>query len=188
MTRNPPQHLIIVALETVHCPIPEFYLPEDSTYTLQGYIHSSPADVSSRVQEADVILTTSCRLDCTVLSAETSPKLRLVLVMAAGTDSVDLEACKARSIRVINCPGANVNSVSEHAIGLYFAARRSIALLNNAITASAWNSPGCLLAPMRDGYDRPPLSTSEETMGILGFGKIGGPCTKQSLTSLLTSN
>lgn len=173
MTRDPPQHLFIVALETVHCPIPDFNLPNNATYTLQEYEKTSHEDVPSRIKDADVVIITTCRLDRTALSSEVSPNLRLVLLMAAGTDCVDLEACRARGIRVINCPGANVDSVSEHAIGMYFAARRSTSLLHNAVAASAWDSPGCLLNRMRDGCDRPPLLASEETMGILGFGKIG---------------
>ncbi|TLD29381.1 D-isomer specific 2-hydroxyacid dehydrogenase family protein [Venturia nashicola] len=36
--------------------------------------------------------------------------------MASGTDTIDLQACKARGIIVSNCRGVNVVAVSEHAM------------------------------------------------------------------------
>lgn len=168
----------IVALESIHCPIPEIKLPDNLSSTTEAYIQSTPEDIPSRIAKADIVLITTCRLNESALSPDVSPNLKLILIMAAGTDCVNLPLCKSRGIRVVNCPGANVDAVSEHAIGLYFATRRSTTFLHNAIIGSngndgLWTSPGCLLSDMHDGFGRPPISAAEEVMGILGYGKIG---------------
>lgn len=171
MSIKPP--LVIVALETIHCPIPEFQLSDTNTYILQSHFQSRQEDVASRIRDADIVLTTTCPINAFTLEPDMSPRLKLVIIMAAGTDCVDLDVCKKRAITVVNCPGANMNSVAEHAIGLYFATRRSTALLHNSILKSRWVGSGCLLSQMRDGNDKPPLSAESEVLGILGYGKIG---------------
>lgn len=52
----------------------------------------------------------------------TDPNLRLVVIMASG---------KARGITLCDCRSTNVDSVSKHAIGLYFTAWRKFADLHN---------------------------------------------------------
>ena len=168
----------VVALESVHCPIPSFDLRAGYSYTLKTYTQSTPDDVPQRIANADIVLITTCRLNASALKADVAPKLKLIVIMAAGTDCVDLSVCRIRGIDVVNCPGANVNAVSEHAIGLYFAARRSTTILHNDIVGSTtskgrWVSPGCLLHRMGTVGGSAPLLASEETLGIFGYGTIG---------------
>ena len=101
--------------------------------------------------------------------------------MATGTDCVDKAAAAARGITVCNCPGTNVESVSEHALGLYFATRRRLVELSVATRDvdvpgeedlgrdSEWKMKGSL----RGRVGTPPLTCCDETVGIIGYGAVG---------------
>ncbi|KAJ5178206.1 uncharacterized protein N7500_000905 [Penicillium coprophilum] len=177
MAENITHH--IVAIEAIHCPIPEFDLP--GPHTRAVHRRTNPADLHSRVKDATIIVTTTTRLTAETLSAEVTPKLRLVVIMATGTDCVDIAAASARGIPVCNCPGANIDSVSEHAIGLYFATRRKFVELHNATVAvpadlsrdTEWKTNGSLLSRVRAPDGQAPLLCSDETICIVGYGSLG---------------
>ncbi|CAG8901477.1 unnamed protein product [Penicillium nalgiovense] len=176
-TDNTTHH--IVAIEAVHCPIPEFDLPGPHSRAVHRW--TDPADLPSRVKDATIIITTTIRLSAETLSAEITPKLRLIVIMATGTDCVDIAAASARGITVCNCPGSNIDSVSEHAIGLYFATRRKFIELHNATVAvptdssldTEWKTNGSLLSRVRAPDGKAPLLCSDETVCIVGYGSLG---------------
>jgi lactate dehydrogenase-like 2-hydroxyacid dehydrogenase len=169
----------VVAIEAVHCPIPEFDLPGPHSRAVHRW--TDPADLPNRVKDATIIITTTIRLSAETLSAEITPKLRLIVIMATGTDCVDIAAASARGITVCNCPGSNIDSVSEHAIGLYFATRRKLVELHNATVAvptdssldTEWKTNGSLLGRVRAPDGKAPLLCSDETVCIVGYGSLG---------------
>ncbi|KAL4786398.1 D-isomer specific 2-hydroxyacid dehydrogenase [Aspergillus varians] len=169
----------VVAIEAVHCPIPKFDLPRP--YTIDTYKDTPQSEIARRIKDATIVLTTTTHLSAEVLSPQVSPKLQLVVIMASGKDCVDKVACKARGITICNCPGTNVDSVSEHVIGSYFATRRRFVKLHNATTTipadltkdNHWktNRSSHPLLHMSDG--KPPLLCHQETLGIIGYGALG---------------
>ncbi|KAF1952158.1 glycerate dehydrogenase [Byssothecium circinans] len=170
-------HHQIVALELIHQPLPSaFDFPTGTTYTLTTY-ESTPTKqiLHSRVCNATILIVTTVKLDAETLSSDVTPNLRLVAVMATGTDPVDLNACKQRGIRVINSPAANIEAVSEHAISLYFAARRRTVLLDGLTrqVPSVWKQNGSLNPYMRYADGKPPLTCRDEVMGVVGYGALG---------------
>ncbi|KIW00315.1 uncharacterized protein PV09_08202 [Verruconis gallopava] len=166
-------HHHIVALEAHFCPIPEFKLPSPYTYTLETYPKTLKDQIPERIRDASIVITTTIRLDASVLSAEISPKLQLIAVMATGTDSVDLKSCMKRGIVVCRCAGANVTAVSEHAIGMYFATRRKFYQTQTATRGGQWPLKGSLIPILEDRNKKMPLTCEEETIGLIGYGKIG---------------
>lgn len=94
------------------------------------------------------------------------PQLQLVALMSMGTDNVDLAAADDHGIWVTNVPGAATEEVATHALALILHLVRQLSFYAaNAIpNAEAWNSR----APVA------PWRLSEQTLGILGLGKIGG--------------
>ncbi|KAH6644513.1 D-isomer specific 2-hydroxyacid dehydrogenase [Boeremia exigua] len=170
-------HFEIVALEAQHQPLFDTLdLPLDTTYTLTRYTTTSTRDeLHSRIRNADVIIVTTVKLDAETLSHHVTPRLRYVIVSATGTDGVDLHSCKARAIHVCNCPGANLETVSEHAISLYFAARRRTVLLDQVTRRqpSEWKQRGSVNTYLRLPDSQPPLSCGDEVLGIVGYGGIG---------------
>ena len=173
-------HFEIVALESQHQPLFETLdLPPNTTYTLTKYTKTSTRDeLHSRVRNADIIIVTTVNLDAETLSHNATPRLRYVIVSATGTDCVDLHSCKARAIRVCNCPGANLETVSEHAISLYFAARRRTVLLDQVTRRqpSEWKQRGSVNTYMRLPDGTPPLTCGDEVLGIVGYGGLGACC------------
>ncbi|KAJ5874157.1 uncharacterized protein N7529_002587 [Penicillium soppii] len=169
----------IVAIEAVHCPIPEFDLPGPHTRAVHRW--TDPSELPSRLKDATIVITTTIRLTAETLSPEITPKLRLIVIMATGTDCVDVAAARARGITVCNCPGSNIDSVSEHAIGLYFATRRKFIELHNATVAvpadpsldTEWKTKGSLLSRVRAPDGKAPLLCSDETVCIIGYGSLG---------------
>lgn len=165
--------------EAVNCPIPDFDLPGGHTLSVHDW--TSQSDLAGHIKDATIILITTIRLSADVLSPQVTPKLRLIVIMASGTDCVDKEAAKARGITVRNCPGTNVNSVSEHTVGLYFAVRRKFVDLHSIMVAvpkdiacdTEWKMKGGLNERLRTSDGEAPLLCGDETVGIVGYGTLG---------------
>ncbi|KAI0841165.1 hypothetical protein F5Y06DRAFT_308089 [Hypoxylon sp. FL0890] len=170
---NTSTHLVIVALESFFVPVPTFDLPAPHTYELREYSRTRPDEVAERIRDADIIIMTVLPIRADVLRPEVSPRLKMVSVVASGTDSVDLAACKDRGIVVANTPHCNAVSVAEHALALYFAARRSVALSHTLVRAGAWPKMGSLQKTLNGPDGRPPRTCREETLGIIGYGAVG---------------
>ncbi|KAK4540171.1 hypothetical protein LTR36_009757 [Oleoguttula mirabilis] len=167
-------HLTIVALEAAFCAIPTFSLPKPYTYTLQSYPETSNEQVASRIGAATVLLITTLPLTAEHLAPQCTPHLRMIAIMASGTDHVDLAACRKRGIQVCNASHANVPAVSNHAIGMYFAARRRFGLTGRALRAGEWVKDGtACMHLMGDADGVMPSTCDEEVMGLLGYGAIG---------------
>lgn len=171
-------HHEIVALESQHQPLPidGFAFPSGTTYNLTAHAYTTTREqVRARVHKATIIVVTTIKLDAETLDPTVTPHLRYIAVSATGTDVVDLEACRTRNIRVTNCPGANVDAVSEHAISLYFAARRRTVLLDRVTRAqpSEWKDKGTVNQYMRLPDGKPPMTCKDEVMGVIGYGGLG---------------
>ncbi|KAI0913260.1 D-isomer-specific 2-hydroxyacid dehydrogenase family protein [Ustulina deusta] len=166
-------HWVIVALETFFCPLPNFTLPAPHTCEFRNYERTRPDQIAERIRDADVVILTILPLTAEVLSAEATPHLKMVSVIASGTDTVDLAACRARGIVVGNTPHCNVTTVTEHVLALYFATRRSIMLTHSLTRAGDWAAKGSQQSTMDGPDDKPPCTCRDEVLGIIGYGAIG---------------
>jgi lactate dehydrogenase-like 2-hydroxyacid dehydrogenase len=168
-------HHEIIAVEGLHCPIPDFNLPAPHTSSLTIHHNTSQAELHERIKDATIVITTTVKFNSDTLSPAVTPKLQLIAVMASGTDCVDLEACRKRGIRVCNCPHAPTDAVSEHAIGLYFAARRKTLLMHSMTIAepSEWKAKGSVASYMKTAAGEAPSSCQDEICGIIGYGALG---------------
>ncbi|KAF2786007.1 glycerate dehydrogenase, partial [Melanomma pulvis-pyrius CBS 109.77] len=149
--------------------------PPSTTYNLTVYDRPDASLLHARVRAATILIVTTIKISAATLAADVTPNLQLIAVMATGTDPVDLDACRARGIRVTNCPAANLDAVSEHAISLYFAARRRTVLLHAATrrVPSDWKEKKTLTGMLRFGDGQPPLSCGDEVLGVVGYGALG---------------
>ena len=93
-----------------------------------------------------------------------APKMRLVQLLSAGYDTVDLEAARKAGVPVCNNGGANAISVAEHAIMLMLATSRRVVWQHANVVAGRWRGNGPAPA-MYELYDK--------TLGIVGLGTIG---------------
>lgn len=167
-------HHTIVALEGLHLQIPNFDIAPPNTASLKIYYNTSRNEVIERIKDATIVITTTIVLDAAILNPAVTPKLQLVAVLATGTDHVDLEACRKRDVAVINTPGANIESVAEHGLSLYFAVRRKTVLLHNkVINSDEWKRNGTLVKHLKAPDGAAPPVLREEVCGIVGYGLLG---------------
>jgi phosphoglycerate dehydrogenase-like enzyme len=93
-----------------------------------------------------------------------APRLKLVQLLSAGYDAVDLEAARRAKVPVSNNGGANAISVAEHAIMLMLTVARKVVWQHANVAGGRWRGNGP--APrMYELYDK--------TLGIVGLGTIG---------------
>jgi len=167
-------HYHIVALEGLHSKIPDFDVAPPHTATLTVYHNTLAHETGERVKDATIIISTTVVLDAAILDSAVTPKLKMIAVNATGTNHVDLVACRERGVAVINCPGTSIESVSEHALSLYFAARRRTVFLHNKVASTGeWKASGSLLKYLKTPDGQAPLTCQDEVCGIIGYGAIG---------------
>src|ERR1043165_1729914 len=95
---------------------------------------------------------------------EAAPRLKLVQLLSAGYDNVDLEAARRAKVPLSNNGGANAISVSEHALMLMLTVSRKVVWQHGSVSSGRWRGNGP--APrMYELYDK--------TLGIVGLGTIG---------------
>lgn len=171
-------HHQIVALDAWHVPIPPdlLQLPAPHSYDLKlcKTKSTSNQEIQDRVKDATIIAVTITPLDASTLSADVTPNLRLIVVIASGTDGIDKQQCKERGIRVLNSPSANTESVANHAIAMYFACRRRLLTMHHTMfKTDEWKTQGTVTRKMLSRDHGLPLSCQEEVVGIIGYGAIG---------------
>ena len=93
-------------------------------------------------------------------------KLRCVVRMGVGYDSIDRKAAADRRIMVCNVPDYGTTEVADHAIALALALRRGLLLHHEWQRAEP-------PAPWRAVFDPLIRRSSVQTFGIVGLGRIG---------------
>jgi D-3-phosphoglycerate dehydrogenase len=78
--------------------------------------YSDKQQLLDAVADVEAVIIRSDKVTAEVVAA--APKLKIVVRAGAGYDNVDLAACSARGIVVMNTPGQNSNAVAELAIGM----------------------------------------------------------------------
>ncbi|MBL8764486.1 MAG: 3-phosphoglycerate dehydrogenase [Phycisphaerae bacterium] len=110
-----------------------------------------------------LLIRTYTRVDRAMLDA--GPRLRVVARAGVGLDNVDLDACRARGIAVLNTPDANTQAVVEFVLALVLDDLRPRESLDGPLPLRPWND-------LRDRLVAP-RQLSDLTLGILGLGRIG---------------
>ena len=97
-------------------------------------------------------------LDAGVMAA--APKLRAIAKYGVGVDNIDLEAAKARNIKVSRTVGANAEAVADYAMTLMLTVARRAASIDARCRRGDWKK-----ITTRD--------VSGGVLGLLGLGAIG---------------
>src|SRR5438034_2294863 len=119
------------------------------------------ADLLNAVAESDALITRSgTAVTPELVNAGT--RLRVVGRAGVGLDNVDVEACTARGILVINAPTANIMSATEHTMAMMLALCRNIPEAHASVKRGEW---------LRSKFMG--IELSGKTLGIIGLGRIG---------------
>jgi phosphoglycerate dehydrogenase-like enzyme len=94
-----------------------------------------------------------------------APRLRLVQLLSAGYDTVDIEAARRAGVPVCNNGGANAIAVAEHAVMLMLACCRRLTWQHSMTSSGRWQGNDVASVRLYEMYGR--------TLGIIGFGNIG---------------
>lgn len=93
------------------------------------------------------------------------PNLKVVATMSVGYEHIDLDACRARKIRVCNTPNVSTDSVAELTVALLLLTARRLLEGVKAVKDGKWGKwkPMWLCG----------MELAQKTVGILGLGRIG---------------
>ncbi len=121
------------------------------------------------VRHSDALITRSgTAVTSELVNAGT--RLRIIGRAGVGLDNVDVEACTARGILVINAPTANIMSATEHTMAMLLALCRNIPEAHASVKRGEWTRSKFMGTEL-DG----------KTLGVIGLGRIGTRVTTRAL-------
>src|SRR5438445_7229438 len=94
-----------------------------------------------------------------------APKLKLIQLISAGYDRLDVEAARQARVPVANNGGANSVAVAEHTLMLILAVYKRLASQHNNVVAGKWR--------VGDLGEQRVCELAGKTLGIVGLGTIG---------------
>jgi|FaiFalFF_MnMetaG_3_1042247.scaffolds.fasta_scaffold03008_2 phosphoglycerate dehydrogenase-like enzyme len=125
--------------------------------------HATPPEEKARLLEgADFLIPFPAEVPAEALRR--ARRLRLIQLLSAGYDRLDLDLCRRLGIPVADNGGANAWAVAEHAIALLLALYKRLLDADRFVREGKWR--GDIL-----GYDT--YEVAGKTVGIIGLGRIG---------------
>ena len=98
----------------------------------------------------------------TAASIELADRLAVVGRAGIGVDNIDVAACTARGIAVMNTPEANTVTTAEHAVALLLSLARRIPAADASVRSGAWEKSKFTGVELQD-----------KQLGVVGLGRIG---------------
>jgi glyoxylate reductase len=129
-----------------------------------GPLPPTPQELKTHASQAEGLLSLlSDRIDADVIQA--APNLRVIANYAVGCDNIDLDAARARNVKVGVTPDVLTDATADLTWALILAAARRIQEAIDDVRAGAWHTwePAGWLG----------LELSGATLGIIGRGRIG---------------
>lgn len=125
---------------------------------------SSPLHACTDIGHADTVraIGIRSRTNLNVQLLERFPRLEAVTCFCAGTDNVDIDACRARGLTLDHAPGGSARSVAELALCAMISLLRGVPEGNRALHEGRWLRP-----------PRPGREVAGARLGIVGYGAVG---------------
>lgn len=133
---------------------------------LTVYDRTAPADVISRIGDAEIIITNKTVISEEILAA--CPSIKYIGVLATGYNVVDTKAAAKRGIPVTNVPTYGTTTVAQFAIALLLELCCHVGHHSDAVKEGRWEA-----CPDFCFWDFPITELAGKTLGVIGFGKIG---------------
>ena len=120
------------ALRTQHQVV---FLPQDDSTPLR-----SEAQLHALLEEeaAEIFITESDRVTAQVL--EGLPQLKLLCVCRSGLNDIDLQACTAHGVAVVNAPGRNASAVADMVVALFIDMSRYLFEGEKLLRSGQWDN------------------------------------------------
>ncbi len=125
-----------------------------------------PAELLTRATAAEIVLVNKTLLPSAMINR--LPNLKYIGVLATGTNVVDLTAARARDIPVTNVPAYSTRSVAQATFALLLELTNHVGHHSQRVRAGAWTNATdwCF-------WDYPLTELDGQTIGIVGYGRIG---------------
>ncbi|MGO1850633.1 NAD(P)-dependent oxidoreductase, partial [Microbacterium sp.] len=128
-----------------------------------------PADVAKLVDGYDIVVLHAAPITAAVLDA--APDLRLIGCARGGPVNVDIQAAKARGVRVTTTPGKNADAVADLTIGFLISLLRNVPAslrdVDERIRTGQQLAESTFEGAKWFGRE---LSTT--TLGLIGYGNV----------------
>ncbi|MFI1035435.1 C-terminal binding protein [Streptomyces sp. NPDC020951] len=124
-------------------------------------VAETPDRAVELLPEADGVLTAF--LDLSAERIATMTRAKVIARYGIGVDNVDLEAAHRQGIVVTNVPDYCVEEVATHTVAMLLSLLRKLPRADRHVRAGGWGVAGV----------RPLRRVSEQTIGLIGFGRIG---------------
>lgn len=116
---------------------------------------------------ADVVYTNRCKITAELL--DKCPTVRYVSALGTGFDMIDIEACRARGVAVVNIPAYSTASVAQLTIQFLHTLFADLDGMQKIVKEGKWTGlPGYRYQNVMFG------ELDGMTLGLIGCGGIGG--------------
>ena len=102
-----------------------------------------------------------------------APRIKLIQLISAGYDRVDIEAARKARVPVCNNGGANAIAVAEHTLALMLAVTKKLVWQHNNVVAGNWRVGDFASTRLYELHGK--------TLGIVGLGTIGKKVARRAL-------
>jgi D-3-phosphoglycerate dehydrogenase len=119
-------------------------------------------EVIEQAKDADIYLAYKFKVTRNIIAA--LPRLKLLMASGSGYDHLDVETATEHGVIITNSATYNIEDVAEHALALILACGRKIQRADQAVRQGNWPA---------NPHIKPVHRFIEQTVGIIGFGKIG---------------
>jgi lactate dehydrogenase-like 2-hydroxyacid dehydrogenase len=147
-------------------PYPEWdQTPLDAAFTMHRYFEADDkAAFLAQVGPTVRAIATRGELGANAAMIAACPQLEVISVYGVGYDAVDLDACRARGIRVTNTPDVLTNDVADLGVAMMLVQSRGMIGAETWVRDGSWATKG--LYPLK-------RKVWGRRAGVLGLGRIG---------------
>ncbi|MDX1465184.1 MAG: D-2-hydroxyacid dehydrogenase [Halomonas sp.] len=133
---------------------------------LDVHQHTAREQIASRLAGAEVAIVNKVVLDGDALAA--LPRLKLICVLATGTNNIDLAAAERLGIAVRNVTAYGTASVAQHTLMLMLALATRLPRYQRDVAEGRWGE-----SPFFCLMDHPTLQLEGKRLVIVGQGELG---------------
>ena len=139
---------------------------ENQVDELKTYGTTPEEKVLERIKGFDIVITNKTAITDQVLQQTKS--IKLICVLATGTNVVDKHAAYDRGIPVCNCVAYGVDSVVQHVWSLILALHNNLLSYSKDVSRGEWQRSDqfCFI-------DHPIVELKGRTLGVIGHGNLG---------------
>jgi glyoxylate reductase/D-3-phosphoglycerate dehydrogenase len=132
-----------------------------------GVVSPDDSQVDQAVALADAVAVISNGPPIPAEMLSKMPKMKLLQVMSAGFDRLDVPTMREMGIEVCNNSPAIATSVAEHAVSMMLMVQKRLPQAIDGVKAGTWQKPA------KSGQFGKLYELTGRTVGIIGLGNIG---------------